>query len=218
MRGSKFIILAIAIIISLMGVLSIYSSTYQKEELWQGLYKRQILWVLIGLVIFFFISNINYLRFWDAAYILYVVSIFLLLLVFLLGIVRMGAQRWLKVVWLNFQPSEFAKLVMVLFFSRYFSKKRADEISLASARSGIFSGVALPFIFLLFPMGLIIEQPDLGTGIMLLGIFIVMLYGSGVRLKYILLFLSLLICLAPILWHFMHGYQKERLLVFLNPN
>jgi rod shape determining protein RodA len=76
----------------------------------------------------------------------------------------------------------------------------------------------LPFIFIAIPMGLIIEQPDLGSGAMVMIIFLAMLYLSGVRLRYILLFLLIGMLCFPVLWQILRDYQKDRLLVFLNPN
>ena len=219
MRNSFFKILILALIISVLGILSIYSSTFQKEgTIWQDIYKRQILWVAIGLVCFFLMSQFNYRKLWDINYLIYAVALFFLFLVFALGIVRLGAQRWLKIAWFNFQPSEFAKLAIIIFLARYFSRKSVDDISLLSGKFGIFRGLVLPFIFVAIPMFFIIEQPDLGSGLMLLFAFTALLYLTNVRLKYIFTLVTVLILPLPFLWHFLHDYQKQRLLVFLNPN
>ena len=219
MRNSGFTILIFALIIVSIGILSIYSSTYQKEgALWEAIYKRQMLWVLLGLILFLFTSNLNYRRFWEWTYILYALALIFLFLVFILGVTRLGAQRWLKIAWFNFQPSEFAKLILVIFLARYFSRKDATDISLTSGRYGIFQGIVLPFLFVAIPMGLVIEQPDLGSGVMIMLIFIAMLYLTEVRFKYIFIFLFFIILLLPFAWHFLKDYQRDRLLVFLNPN
>ncbi len=219
MRNSFFKILIFALVLSTLSILTIYSSTFQKEgTVWQDIYKRQILWVAIGLVCFFLMSQFNYRKLWDINYFIYALALFFLLLVFALGIVRLGAQRWLRFAWFNFQPSEFAKLAIIIFLARYFSRKSADDISLSSGKFGIFRGLVLPFVFVAVPMFLIIEQPDLGSGLMLLFAFTALLYLTNVRLKYIFILLTSLTAPLPFLWHFLHGYQKQRLLVFLNPN
>ncbi|MFA6130002.1 MAG: rod shape-determining protein RodA [Candidatus Omnitrophota bacterium] len=219
MRNSFFRILILALIISSLGVLSIYSSTYQKEgTAWQDIHKRQMLWLIIGLACFFIMSQISYRRLWDFNYFIYGVAIFFLFLVFALGIIRLGAQRWLRFAWFNFQPSEFAKLAVIIFLAKYFSRKSVDDISLSSAKFGIFKGIILPFIFVAIPMFLIIEQPDLGSGLMLLLVFVFLLYLTNVRLKYILILMFILMLPLPFFWHFLRDYQKQRLLVFLNPN
>jgi len=219
MRNSFLRILILALIISGLGVLTIYSSTYQKEGTpWQDIYKRQILWLIIGLACFFIMTQLNYRKLWDANYFLYGLALFSLFLVFALGIIRLGAQRWLKVAWFNFQPSEFAKLAIIIFLARYFSRKSVDDIYLLSGKFGIFRGLILPFVFVAIPMFLIIEQPDLGSGLMLLLVFTSLLYLTNVRLKYIFTLIFILILPLPFFWHFLRDYQKQRLLVFLNPN
>lgn len=219
MKNSFFSILIIAFLICFIGILSIYSSTYQKEgKLWQEIYKRQIIWVFVGLTIFLALSNLNYRRLLDWTYVLYAVALFLLFLVFLLGIIRLGAQRWLKFGWFNFQPSEFAKIIIVIFLARYFSRKSVTDISLLSRRFGIIRGLVLPFIFVIIPVGLIMEQPDLGSATLILFLFVSLLYLTGLRFKYIFILLLVMGLPLPFFWHFLRDYQKERLLVFLNPN
>ncbi len=218
MRNSNFIII-IAVLIAILGILSIYSSTYQQEgKPWRLIYQRQIFWVILGLVLFVLVSNFNYRRLWDVTYFLYTLALLLLLLVFVLGVVRLGAQRWLKFAWFNFQPSEIVKLIIVIFLARYFSTKSVTEVSLRVNKLGIFRAFILPFIFVAVPIGFIIEQPDLGSAVLIFFIFIIMLYLAGVRLKYIFIFLLLAISFLPVLWLSLRGYQKDRLLVFLNPN
>ena len=219
MRNANQTILIIAILLACIGIISIYSSTYQKEgEFWQLIYKRQILWFILGLAFFILASNFNYRRLWDMTYFLYALALFLLFLVFILGIVRLGAQRWLKFVWFNIQPSEITKLVIVIFLAKYFSAKSIEDISLQVNKMGIWRALVFPFLFVAIPTGLIIEQPDLGSGAMVMLIFMTMLYLAGVRFRYIFIFLLMLIVCLPVLWHFLRDYQKDRLLVFLNPN
>jgi len=116
------------------------------------------------------------------------------------------------------QPSEIAKLIIVILLAKYFSTKSVDDVSLRVSKLGIFRAFILPLIFVAIPAGLIIEQPDLGNGAMIMLIFITMLYLGGVKLKYISIFLLVIIFCLPVLWHFLRDYQKDRLLVFLNPN
>jgi rod shape determining protein RodA len=215
MRSSKFNLLIIAILIASLGLISIYSSVYQREtRQWQ----LQIYWVILGIITFRLMSNFNYRRLWDITYFLYAFALFLLFLVFLLGVVRLGAQRWLKVAWFNFQPSEIAKLILVIFLARYFSTKSAEEVSLGVNKFGILRALIIPFIFVAIPMGLIIEQPDLGSGVTVVLIFTAMLYIARVRLKYLLAASVAALLSLPLFWHFLKDYQKERLMVFLNPD
>lgn len=219
MKNSNLKILVMAILIAAIGIVSIYSSTYQREgSSWQLIYKRQLFWVILGIVLYLIISNFNYRRLWEVTYFLYVCALILLLLVFILGVVRLGAQRWLKVAGFNFQPSEIVKLIIIIFLARYFSRKSVNNVSLLVARSGIFRALILPFLFVVLPIGFIVEQPDLGSASLILFIFITILYLGNVRLSYIFIFLAIISLALPILWQFLRDYQKERLLVFLNPN
>jgi len=219
MRNSFLTILIVALIIASLGILSIYSSNYEKEgDTWRTIYQRQILWVILGLVFFVLISNLNYRRFWDWTYFLYGAAVFFLLLVYILGAVRLGAQRWLRIGWFNFQPSEFAKIALVIFLAKYFSRKSIDDINLLSGKFGIFRGIVLPLIFIGIPVVLIVEQPDLGSALMILILFMAFLYITQVKLRYIVVLLAISLLPLPFMWHFLRDYQKERLLVFLNPN
>ncbi len=219
MKNANLKILIIAIFIAILGILSIYSNTYEKQgQLWKEIYRRQISWVLLGLIIFYLVSNFNYRRLWDTANFLYAFVLFLLILVFLLGTVRSGAQRWLKIIWFNFQPSEIAKLITVISLARYYSAKSRDDLSPMAAKFGVFKAIILPFLFVAIPLGLILEQPDLGSAAMIFFIFITLLYISNTRLRYLVIFLLVILLLLPMLWHFLRDYQKERLAVFLNPN
>ena len=219
MRNSFLTILIITLIIVTLGILSIYSSNYQKEgSAWKTIYQRQIIWVILGLVFFFIISNLNYRRLWDWTYFIYIAALVFLFLVYILGTTRLGAQRWLRIGWFNFQPSEFAKIAVVMFLARYFSRKSIDDVNLLSGKFGIFRSIVLPLIFIGIPVVLIIEQPDLGSALMILILFMAFLYITQVKLRYIVILSIIALLPMPFMWHFLRDYQKERLLVFLNPN
>jgi len=213
----KILILALAI--SVLGIVTIYSSTYMKEgEFWQSLYLRQCLWVILGLGAYGIFSKINYRRIWDWTYVIYAMVLLLLFLVVASGIVRLGAQRWLKIGWFNLQPSEIAKLAVLIYMAKYCSKKTADDVALKAHRYGIFRGLVIPFIFVAIPAGLIADQPDLGSGALVFLIFFIMLYLGNVRFKYLALVIGILVAMMPVAWHFLHEYQRQRIEVFLNPN
>lgn len=133
------------------------------------------------------------------------------------GLIRLGAQRWLKILWFNFQPSELMKLIIVIFLARYFS--RADSTLGSRVHSwGFIEAVLIPFIFVCLPMLLILTQPDLGTAIFIFIIFISILFIAQVNYKFILFILLGIVLACPLLWQLLKDYQKARLLVFLNPN
>lgn len=219
MKNNSYLLLGIAVLISFLGVLTIYSSTYESEGLtWQLTYKKQILWILIGIVLFFLLSNFNYRSFWDLSIFLFIIAVFFLIVVDVLGAVRLGAQRWIKISWFNFQPSELTKIVMAIYLARYFSKKATSALSLNISEYGIWRAIVIPAMFVAIPAFLIIEQPDLGTAMLIVLMFVSMMFAGGVRFKYLAIILVLILLLSPVFWHFLREYQRNRLLVFLNPN
>ncbi|MDP2940185.1 MAG: rod shape-determining protein RodA [Candidatus Omnitrophota bacterium] len=214
----KFInklIITITIFLIFVGLITIYSATrhipFKSSE---TVLSRQIIWAIIGIIILLIVSNINYRRFYEIAYVLYVISLILLGMVIILGREISGAQRWLEIGGFNFQPSELSKLVIILFLSRYFSHKRFYHNKI----SKIWWELILPLFFVALPVGLIFLQPDLGTASLIFIIFLILLFQSEIKLKYFFVFLSSILAALPFIWHFLRDYQKERLLVFLNPN
>lgn len=219
MRNYNFKILSIVLTISLIGVFTIYSSTFQKSQIQQSsLFIRQIIWIVLGLFMLLVIYRWDYRKLWDVVYILYGMTLFLLLLVLVLGNVRLGAQRWLKFFWFNFQPSELAKLTTVIFLARYFSYKSISDIGTSAKNFGLFKGLVLPFLIIVIPIGLILDQPDLGSALMLFFIFLSLAFLASVNLKHVLSLLSVVVFLSPLFWHLLKDYQRQRLLVFMNPN
>jgi len=217
MKNYNPIIFSLTLFISFLGVITIYSTRYPSTSINEiPLYLRQIIWIILGLVFLLFIYRWNAVRLWDIAYIIYVVTLVLLILVDILGHIRLGAQRWLKILWFNFQPSELAKLASIIILSRYFS-----HYSLRfSGRSKLNfkRGIIIPFLWVAPMIFLILQQPDLGTALMIFFIYLSIVYFAGVKRKYIVILLIILVFLSPLLWHFLKDYQKERLLVFLNPD
>lgn len=136
------------------------------------------------------------------------IGIFLLLAVLAIGHIGKGAQRWLGFGIVRFQPSEIMKLAMPMMLAWYFSNKTLPPTMKDILVCAVLIGV---------PAILIVKQPDLGTAIMITisGLSVLLLAGMRWRLIFGLLFLAG-IC-APIIWRFMHGYQRDRVITFLNP-
>lgn len=139
---------------------------------------------------------------------IFFVGILMLLAVLSMGVVSKGAQRWLSLGVLRFQPSEIMKIAMPMMLAWYLK----DKPSPLTFKTFVISG-----IILLIPVLMIAKQPDLGTAIIvaLTGIFVLLL--AGLSWKLIASISSLLAIAVPIGWHFMHDYQKARILTFLSP-
>ncbi|BDU60369.1 hypothetical protein FLA4_07790 [Candidatus Rickettsia kotlanii] len=122
----------------------------------------------------------------------------------------MGGKRWIDIGIVKLQPSEPIKIAVVLMLARYFHSLTIDDLTK-------FHKVIIPIIGVLIPALLIIREPDLGTGMIVLIVSAIIFFAAGFRIKYfIILGLAVLISL-PIAWNMMYDYQKKRVMVFLDP-
>jgi rod shape determining protein RodA len=162
---------------------------------------------LLGLAAMWFFYTIDYKGLVQMAYPLYALLLVLLVLVLLIGSQSRGSSRWFDLGFLHFQPSELAKLVVILALVRWL----ADHGRSAHR----FRGIWVPLAFV--PMALIIRQPDLGSAMTLLPVAFVMLYVAGARLWHLLVVLILGLASTPLAWLMLKDYQRRRLLTFLDP-
>jgi len=213
------VILFVVIVILSFSLITLYSSCHVKGEfLRSDIFYKQAIWILVGLFVMWVFSNIDYRKMWDFAWPLYGITLFILFLVLILGRSILGAQRWLELGGFNFQPSEFGKLVLILLLSRYYSKKSFDELSYTRKQSSFTKGFVLPLVITGVLSLLVLAQPDLGTAIIYMFIFIALVFFIGVRLRYVIGCFFLLAICSPFIWFALRDYQKDRLLVFLNPD
>ncbi|MDO8580488.1 MAG: rod shape-determining protein RodA [Candidatus Omnitrophota bacterium] len=201
------------------GLIALYSATYQNPRVPHKIFFDQLIGAGLGLSLMFYLGRISYRKFYDVAYVFYGINIFLLCLVLWGGREALGAQRWLQIGAISFQPSELTKLSLILMLGRYFSNRRpAVTFTFLSRTQKIIRDLIFPLILTGVTMSLVFKQPDLGTAILLFGIFMIMLFATDFEYKYFFMFFGLLIFCVPFVWHLLHPYQKDRLLVFLNPN
>ena len=205
--------------IILVGLVALYSAAYQNPRVSENLFAAQLLCSLFGIVMMVYMGRLDYRKLYDLAYLSYGFTTFLLLLVLIAGRHALGAQRWLSIGPISFQPSEFAKFSLILALGRYFTDRRsALSPRPRNVLQLLWFDMLAPLMLTLVPMFLIYKQPDLGTSLLFLGIYIFMLLASGLRYRYILGLLGFFVAVVPFGWHFLKAYQKDRLLVFLNPN
>ena len=202
-----------------MGLIALYSASYQNVRVSNGVFYDQLFCAVVGFFIMWALSCIDYRKFYELAYIFYIFNVLLLLGVLLAGHHALGAKRWIEFGFFSFQPSEITKLAIVLMLGRYWSDRRPTlSFTLSSWFYNIFQDILFPFLLTALPSFFIFKQPDLGTAILIFGIFFVMLFVSGLEYKYFTWFLVIVSAGIPFGWHFLKQYQKDRLLVFLNPN
>ncbi len=218
-RDLGFIILLFTIIIIAIGLVCLYSASYQNVRVSHKVFYDQLVLSIAGVFLLIYLSQLDYRRFYDLAYFFYGGSVLLLILVLIGGRHALGAQRWFTVAGISFQPSELAKLTLILGLGRYFSDRRSALSVRPRDHFGVlWHDLFIPLCLTLVPMVLIFKQPDLGTALLFFGIFIFMLFASGLRYRYVLGFLFLCLSVLPFGWNIIKPYQKDRLLVFLNPN
>jgi rod shape determining protein RodA len=193
--------------LSCFSLFFVFSTTYQPEAPYSIFFQKQLFGVITGYILCITTSCIDYRRLQHWGFFLYFFTIMLLVYTLLKGSIGLGAQRWINVVLFKFQPSELLKLLFPPFFTYYL-------LGESSSRSLIQS--ALPILGILATsLLLIIKQPDLGTAIIIGLSSIIMLsqFPSGKRI--VLTFTAVVCITAPITWHFLKPYQKQRVLVFL---
>lgn len=204
-------LLLVALLIFIIGILTVYSATQARNlPFSESFFSRQAAWMAIAVLSMMIVLAISYQRFIDISYAIYVINILLLVLVLVLGKARLGAQRWFSIGAFAFQPSEFIKISLILALSGYVGTHK-DTM-------GRPRNMLIPIILLAIPFVLVLMQPDLGTALLLLPIFFSILIVGGASLKYLSGMIIAGLAAAPVFWHFLRGYQKQRLLVFIDPN
>jgi rod shape determining protein RodA len=195
------------LLISAIGFAMLYSAAGGNWEPWAS---RQSIRLGVGVVLMIVVALIG-VRIWmRAAYFVYAGALALLVAVEAFGAVRMGAQRWIDLKVILFQPSEVMKIALVLALARYFHSLNIEDISRPQY-------LLVPLLLVGAPVALVIRQPDLGTALLLLIGGGAMFFLAGVRLwKFLVLFVGILAA-APMAWPFLRPYQQNRVLTFLSP-
>jgi len=208
-----------AILIITIGLMALYSASFNNNTVDPSVFYEQFICAGLGILLMFLLANGDYRKFFDVAYIVYGISVLTLILVLIMGRHALGATRWFSIGGFSFQPSEFSKLAVIFFLGRYFSERRPRFSFDSSTTFGeVWGDLLWPLFLTVISIALIFKQPDLGTAILVMGIFLVMLYASGIALRLFWALVGLLLLLMPLAWHFLKQYQKDRLLVFLDPS
>ena len=202
----------IVLSLTLLGILTIYSATYSiTEGQAGGLAAKQFYWLVVGLAAMLAALSIDYHHLDRLAYPFYGLVLFLLLLVLFIGSVGGGSQRWLNLGFFILQPSEPAKLAIVLALAKYLQYDEPPD-------GYRLRDLWLPFLLVAPLILLTLVQPDLGTAIILSLIFMSIMLMGGLRLRSFLYLAAAGVVFMPIAWHFLKSYQQKRILIFLNPD
>jgi rod shape determining protein RodA len=204
-------LLALVLGICTVGIINIYSAGYSIGDRPFPLYLKQIQWVFLGMAFMMLIYFIDYRVINEAAYIIYGISIALLVVVFLYGYTTRGSQRWISILGFSFQPAELMKLTVIMALARYFDDYKSNE-------PYNLKELLIPFLIVILPFLLILKQPDLGTALIIVAVSASIIVFIGVNWKSLAIVGAGALILMPIGWRFLKAYQKERLMTFLNPD
>lgn len=171
------------------------------------LFKSQLVFLGVSLFALIFFANINYRSFGNYSLFIYLFSLISLIVVLLIGRESHGASRWINIFGYSLQFSEIIKPLLIISLAWFLSQK---ETSLKVYLTSIC--FLLPTLFLLY------KQPDLGNAIIFAVVFFLTIVSSGLKFKWIFLTFIVFLTASPIFWNFMHDYQRQRLLTFINPS
>lgn len=205
---TDWVLVGATVLLVAFGFLALVSATHGSPET-AGLLRARLLHLVLGAAALVALASWDYRRLAGLWQPIYAGTLALLVAVLVVGETRLGAQRWITLGPLGgFQPSELAKLALVITLARHLDGVR----TLPRLRS------LLPFaVHVAVPMALIIRQPDLGTALVLLAILAAMVYVGGARSRDMLGAAAVGAVAAPLLWGVLHDYQRRRLLAFVDP-
>ena len=209
-KNYDFLLIILTISLSIIGVLAISSAD-------ESLRNKQLLGIVLGVVLMVFISLLDYTQLLRFYWFYYILNLVLLVLVIINGNSTNGSQRWLRLFGITFQPSEIAKILLILFYAQFIMKYKNKIKNLKF--------IFLCLLLLLPPLVLILKQPDLSTSIMVLVIFCMVMFVGGISPKLVAGVLTVAIPSAALIFYsavqpdspFLHDYQQKRILAWLHP-
>lgn len=218
---SDVLLLPVVTLLTGLGLIMIFRLTYNAEDV-ENLATTQVVWILVGsaamasIVLFFK----NYHRLFEYKYLLAILSLGLIASTILFGYEVNGAKLWLRIGPVNFQPSEFARIALIIFFAGYLAEKR----DLLAATSRSFLGIQIPPLKYFGPVafiwaasiGLLVFERDLGSSLLFFGVPLLMLYVATGRIAYVIIG-GLLFLAGTAGTYLAFGYVQERLQTWVNP-
>lgn len=202
-----WVLYLLVLLLIIVGILVIYSISYDSSG--GNIFRDQIIFAIIGTIMMVIFTFLDYRSLKGLSIYLYLIGLVLLVLVYIFGKVTGGASRWLDLKFIQLQPSEIFKFILIITMASYLSNHQRDF----SFRHFIAS-----LLIIVMPIILVLIQPDFGTALILLIIGLSMLLASQIKKIYLFLLVILIAIFTPLTWFFiLKDYQKIRLITFLNP-
>jgi rod shape determining protein RodA len=207
-RDFDWLMLAVTLAIAAIGVFQIYSAT--RGTAFEDVWWRQIIWIGLGLGLMWLGAAVDYHTLLGHVPLFYVLTGGTLLLTFAVGRRVFGSRRWIKIAGASFQPSEFAKLMLILLVARYLAELKRGEVEVRDLfKLGVLVGI---------PTLLVIQQPDLGTALTYVAILGAGVLLAGLQWRHLAAIVLIGGFSLPVAWPFLNDYQKQRLETFVNPD
>lgn len=211
-RKLDFTLIAVVVGIVVISLIVIGSATHinspSEERYW--FVQRQGIFALLNCVLIFFMLHFDYKILQRYGNFLYVFNLVMLLAVMFIGQTALGAQRWIQLGPISLQPSEFSKIIMIISMATML-ETRIGKLNTFKDLLPVAAYIGLPFL-------LVMKQPDLGTSLVFVAIFLGMVFAAGVNPRLLMIIFGAGMALLPIFWHFLKEYQKMRIMVFMDPN
>ena len=203
----NFLFIFIVIVLTIIGVSALYSAADGNFNPWAIKHLIRFCILFIFMII---ISLMNIKLIFKYSFVIYLLSLLLLISVGIIGTFGNGAERWIRIFGISIQPSEIIKITIILALAKYYHLIRFENIK-------YIRYLILPILIIIIPFFLVAIQPDLGTSlsIFLLGIFVTFI--SGVRIWKYFFGIFVILISTPFLWGYVKPYQKNRVLSYLNP-
>ena len=208
LRSIDYLLILLIIAIGSISVFAIYSTEGGKFSFYT---KNHIIRLSVFFSLFLVLSFVRVSTWYKNAYLFYIVGLILLITVLFFGISASGATRWINLYFLNLQPSELMKIAVIICFARYYHRIQSSDIQ-------SYKFLIQPIILLIIPCYLVIQQPDLGTSILIAGSGIAIIWLAGLNIKYFIYSGLLLLVSLPFAISILKPYQKSRILTFFNPD
>ncbi|HNY65670.1 MAG TPA: rod shape-determining protein RodA [Deltaproteobacteria bacterium] len=201
-------LLAIVAALIAVGLLCIYSAVRLTAI---NIFFKQLTWILVASIVMITAFLVDYRTHMRLAWPMYVCMVLLLAAVLVVGREISGARRWISLGFMSIQPSEFAKIIMIIWMA-YWSEKKIQIESYG------MKDLVVPALFICLPVGLILLEPDLGTAGIVGMIATIMILLIGVKRSTVITLGSLFVSALPFIWFTLREYQRNRILTFLDPS
>ena len=208
LKSVDYFLILIIILIGAISVFAIYSTERGEFSFYT---KNHLLRLLVFFGMFLVLSFVRITFWYKNAYFFYAICVSLLFITLFFGLMASGSRRWLDLYFLNLQPSEIMKIAIIVCFARYYHRIQTAEIQ-------NYKFILVPLILLLIPCYLVLQQPDLGTSILIAGTGVIIIWLAGLNIKYFVYSTLLLIVSLPFAVSLLKPYQKSRILTFFNPD